>query len=65
MWLSGLLLNRVPVKQSDTSCASERIQYVANYVCLNVAQNANETVHLAHFLSGTDASTLGSNQYNR
>ena len=37
MWLSDLLLDRVPVKQSDTSCASERIRYVTNYVCLNVA----------------------------
>ena len=37
MWLSGLLLNRVPVKQSDTSCASERIRYLTDYVSLNVA----------------------------
>ena len=65
MWLSGLLLNRVPVKQSDTSCASERIRYITNYVCLNVAKDANETVHLAHFLSATDANTPGSKQYNR
>ena len=65
MWLSGLLLNRVPVKQSDTSSAFKRIRYVANYVCLNVALDENETVHLAHFLSATDASTLDSKQYNR
>ena len=32
MWLSGLLLNRVPVKLSDTSCASERIRYVTVFV---------------------------------
>ena len=32
MWLSGLLLNSVPVKQSDTSCSSERIQYVTMFV---------------------------------
>ena len=37
MWLSGLLLDRVPVKQNDACCASEQIQYVANYVCLSVA----------------------------
>ena len=30
IWLSDLLLGRVPVKQSDTSCAS-------NSVCLEVA----------------------------
>ena len=65
MWLSDVLLDRVPVKQSNTSCASERIRYVTNYVCLNVAQHANKTVHLAHFLLATDASTPGSKQYNR
>ena len=58
--LTGSMSKGSPVKQSDTSCASERIRYVANYVCLNIAQDANEIVHLAHFLSSTDASTLGS-----
>ena len=53
MWLSGLLLSRAPVKQSDTSCAYEWIPYIVNCVCLNVARDANETVHLAHFLSAT------------
>ena len=57
MWLSDFLLDRD--KQSDTSCASEWIRYVTNYVCLNVAKDTNKTVHLAHFLSVTDASTPG------
>ena len=63
MWLSGLLLNSVPVKQSDTSCASERIRYVTNCVCLHVALDANETdlaPSCRHY-----ASTPGSKQYNR
>ena len=51
--------------QAKSSCASERIRYVTNYVCLKVAWHANKSVHLAHFLSTTDASTLGSKQYNR
>ena len=59
MWLSDLLLDRVPVKQSDTSCASEWIRYVTNYACLNVAKDTNKTIHLAHFLSATDARTPG------
>ena len=32
---------------------------ICNYVCLNVAKDTNKTVHLAHFLSATDASTPG------
>ena len=52
MWLSD------SVKQSDTSCASEWIRYVTS---LNVAKDTNKTVHLAHFLSATDASTPGLN----
>ena len=31
----------------------------------NPPYDANETVHLAHFLSATDESTPGSKQYNR
>ena len=58
-------LTECPVKLGDTSCAYERIGYATNYVCLNVHQDANEAVHLPHFLSATDASTLGSKQYNR
>ena len=50
MWLSD------SVKQSDTSCESEWIRYVTS---INVAKDANKTVHLAHFLSATDASTPG------
>ena len=65
MWLSDLMVDRVSVKQSDTSCASERIRYVTNYVFLNVAYHANKTVNLAQFLLATDASTPGSKQYNR
>ena len=37
------------VKQSDTSCGSDRIGYVINYICLNLPRDANEAVHFHTF----------------